>query len=121
MLDFARYDGTSGLLPAHELRGIRPPRVFTRWVLARLRHHRFDPVAQVDAAITERLSRVNDRPFQKLPGCHASVLAELDAPALMALPRRPYSLARFKTVKVHIDRHLELEVHRYSVPHAPVS
>ena len=52
---------------------------FTRWVLARLRHHRFDTVAQVDAAITELLSSVNDRPFQKLPGSRASVFAELDA------------------------------------------
>ena len=76
---------------------------FTRWVLARLRHHRFDTVAQVDAAITELLSSVNDRPFQKLPGSRASVFAELDAPTLMSLPRQPYELARFKTVKVHID------------------
>ena len=71
---------------------------FTRWVLARLRHHRFDTVAQVDAAITELLSSVNDRPFQKLPGSRASVFAELDAPTLMSLPRQPYELARFKTV-----------------------
>ena len=93
---------------------------FTRWVLARLRHHRFDTVAQVDAAITELLSSVNDRPFQKLPGSRASVFAELDAPTLMSLPRQPYELARFKTVKVHIDYHVEMEGHRYSVPHALV-
>ena len=93
---------------------------FTRWVLARLRHHRFDTVAQVDAAITELLSSVNDRPFQKLPGSRASVFAELDAPTLMSLPRQPYELARFKTVKVHIDYHVEIEGHRYSVPHALV-
>lgn len=123
--DFARYYGTS-VLPARP----RSPKdkataessvqVVGRWVLARLRHHRFDAVAQVDAAIAELLGSVNERPFQKLPGSRASVFAELDAPALMPLPPQPYELARFKTVKVHIDYHIEVDGHRYSVPHALV-
>lgn len=125
VLDFARYYGTSVLAarprtPRDKATAESSVQVITRWVLARLRHHRFDTVAQVDAAITELLSSVNDRPFQKLPGSRASVFAELDAPALMALPRQRYELARFKTVKVHIDYHVELEGHRYSVPHALV-
>lgn len=94
--------------------------VVTRWVLARLRHERFDTVAQVDAAIAALLPSLNERPFQKLPGSRASVFAELDAPALMPLPAQRYELARFKTVKVHIDYHVEIEAHRYSVPHALV-
>lgn len=119
--DFARHYGTS-VLPARP----RTPRdkataessvqVITRWVLARLRHHRFDTVAQVDAAIMALLPSVNDRPFQKLPGSRSSVFAELDAPALMPLPPQRYELARFKTVKVHIDYHVEVNGHRYSVP-----
>lgn len=123
--DFARYYGTS-ILPARP----RSPKdkasaessvqVIGRWVLARLRHHRFDTVAQVDAAIAELLPSVNQRPFQKLPGSRASVFAELDAPALMPLPPQRYELARFKTVKVHIDYHVEVDGHRYSVPHALV-
>lgn len=125
VLDFARYYGTSVLAarprtPRDKATAESSVQVVTRWVLARLRHHRFDTVAQVDAAITELLSSVNDRPFQKLPGSRASVFAELDAPTLMPLPRQPYELARFKTVKVHIDYHVELEGHRYSVPHALV-
>ncbi len=55
-----------------------------------------------------------------MPGSRASVFAELDAPALMPLPPQRYELARFKTVKVHIDYHVEVEAHRYSVPHALV-
>jgi len=120
--DFARHYGTS-VLPARP----RSPKdkataessvqVIGRWVLARLRHHRFDTIAQVDAAIAELLPSVNQRPFQKLPGSRASVFAELDAPALMPLPPQRYELARFKTVKVHIDYHIEVEGHRYSVPH----
>jgi len=123
--DFARYYGTS-VLPARP----RSPKdkaaaessvqVVGRWVLARLRHHRFDTVAQVDAAIARLLPSVNERPFQKLPGSRASVFAELDAPALMPLPPQRYELARFKTVKVHIDYHVQLDGHHYSVPHALV-
>lgn len=123
--DFARYYGTS-VLPARP----RSPKdkataessvqVVGRWVLARLRHHRFDTVAQVDAAIAKLLPSVNERPFQKLPGSRASVFAELDAPALLPLPPQRYELARFKTVKVHIDYHIEVDGHRYSVPHALV-
>ena len=120
--DLARHYGTS-VLPARP----RTPRdkataessvqVVTRWILARLRHQRFDSVAQVDAAIAQLLPSLNDRPFQKLPGSRASVFAELDAPALMPLPQQPYELARFKTVKVHIDYHVEIDGHRYSAPH----
>jgi transposase len=36
------------------------------------------------------------------------------------LPAQRYEMARFKTVKVHIDYHVEIEAHRYSVPHALV-
>ena len=125
VLDFARHYGCS-VLPARP----RSPKdkasaessvqVITRWVLARLRHERFDTVAQVDAAIAALLPSVNERAFQKLAGSRASVFAEIDAPALMPLPGARYELARFKTVKAHIDYHVEIEGHRYSVPHALV-
>lgn len=125
VLDFARHYGTS-VLPARP----RSPRdkataesavqVVTRWILARLRHQRFDTVGQVDAAIAGLLPSLNERPFQKLPGSRASVFVDLDRPALMPLPPGRYEIARFKTVKVHIDYHVEIDGHRYSVPHALV-
>jgi len=125
VLDFARHYATS-VLPARP----RSPRdkaaaesavqVVTRWILARLRHHRFGSVYEVDRAIGELLPSLNNREFQKLPGSRASVFAQLDRPALMPLPKHRYELARFKTVKVHIDYHVEIDQHRYSVPHALV-
>ena len=123
VLDFARHYATS-VLPARP----RSPRdkaaaesavqVVTRWILARLRHERFANVHALDRAIAALLPAVNDRAFQKLPGSRASVFAEIDRPALMPLPASRYELARFKSVKVHIDYHVEIEGHRYSVPHA---
>ncbi len=123
VLDFARHYGTS-VLPARP----RSPRdkaaaesavqVVTRWILARLRHQRLASVHEADCAIGALLPALNERAFQKLPGSRASVFAQIDRPALMALPATRYELARFKTVKVHIDYHVEIDGHRYSVPHA---
>lgn len=39
------------------------------------------------------------------------------AAALAALPASRYELAQFKTVKVHIDYHVQFDGHFYSVPH----
>ncbi len=39
---------------------------------------------------------------------------------LLPLPMQHYEMARFKTVKVNIDYHVEIEAHRYSMPHALV-
>jgi len=124
-LDFAQHYGTS-ILPARpaspqdKATAESAVQVVTRWILARLRHQRFETVAEVDAAIAALLPSLNDRLFQKLPGSRASTFAELDAPALMPLPANRYEIARFKTVKVHIDYHVEIDGHRYSVPHALV-
>src|SRR5471032_3398474 len=94
--------------------------VVERWIMARLRHQRFASVHEVNQAMAPLLARLNDKPFQKLPGSRASTITEIDAPALMALPLQRYEMALFKTVKVHIDYHVEVERHRYSVPHALV-
>jgi len=50
----------------------------------------------------------------------ASAFAELDRPALAALAPSRYEFAYFRTAKVHIDYHVQLEGHFYSVPHALV-
>lgn len=125
VLDFARHYGTS-VLPA---RPYHPQdkaavesavQVVGRWILASLRHRVFDTVAEADAAIQALLPSLNGRLFRKLPGSRASVFAEVDRPAMLPLPPAPYELARFKTVKVHIDYHVEVDAHYYSVPHALV-
>jgi transposase len=103
VLDFARHYGTS-FLPAPVYRPQDKPKVevavqvVERWIMARLRHHRFASVQSVDDAIRPLLENLNERPFQKLPGCRASAFAELETPALQPLPAQPYKLARFKTV-----------------------
>ena len=123
--DFARHYGTS-VLPARpyhpqdKAKAESAVQVVERWIMARLRHQQFSSVHEVNAAILPLLKHLNERPFQKLPGSRASTFAQLDAPALRALPLQRYEIAYFKTVKAHIDYHVDVERHRYSVPHALV-
>lgn len=122
VLDFARHYGCT-VLPARP----RKPQdkavvesavqVVERWILARLRHHHLASLHEANRAISPLLSELNARKFQKLPGSRASTFAEIDAPALQPLPARRYAFARFKSVRVHPDSHVDIERHRYSVPH----
>ena len=124
-LDFARHYGCS-MLPARAYHPQDKAKVelsvqlVERWILARLRKQRFDSVQDVNEAIAPLLTYLNERAFQKLPGCRASAFAQIDAPALMALPTQPWEWAVFKTVRVHVDSHVEFEGHRYSAPNALV-
>jgi len=125
VLDFARHYGTS-VLPARprhpqdKAKAESAVQVVERWILMRLRHQKFETVNEVNVAIAPLLVQLNNKPFQKLPGSRASIFAQIDAPALRPLPMQTWELAVFKTVKVHIDQHIEFEGHRYSVPHALV-
>ena len=125
VLDFARHYGTS-ILPARprhpqdKAKAESAVQIVERWIMARLRHQKFDSVHEVNQAMAPLLKRLNEKLFQKLPGSRASTFAEIDAPALLPLPLQRYEMAHFKTVKVHIDYHVEVERHRYSVPHSLV-
>ena len=88
-----------------------------RWIYAVLRNRTFFSLAELNAAIAELLKHLNERPFKKLAGSRASVFAEIDSPALRALPAEPYLYRRRKRARVHIDYHVELEGHYYSVPY----
>jgi len=123
--DFARHYGCS-ILPARPKRPQDKAKVESavqvveRWIMMRLRHQRFETVDEVNAAIEPLLEYLNTRPFQKLPGSRSTAFAQLDAPALQPLPAQSWELAVFKSVRVHIDQHVEFEGHRYSVPTALV-
>jgi transposase len=88
-----------------------------RFILASLRNRTFFSLAEANVAIRERLVLLNNRPFRKLPGCRQSRFEEIDLPAMLPLPATPYQYAQWKKARVHIDYHVELEGHFYSVPH----
>jgi len=88
-----------------------------REILAPLRHRTFFSLTEMNAAIAERLCAVNRRPFAKLPGSRLSTFTEREAPLLRPLPAEPYAYRTRKLATVHIDYHVELSGHYYSVPY----
>lgn len=91
-----------------------------RWILASLRHHTFFSLAELNREIQRLLILLNSKAFKKLPGSRQSRFKEIDKPALKALPTSPYELAHWKKVTVHLDYHVEVEGHYYSVPYTLV-
>lgn len=88
-----------------------------RWVLAALRDRTFFSLAEANAAIAERVAWLNARPFRKLPGSRLSFFEELERPALRPLPAARYEYAEWRSARVNIDYHVEVDRHWYSVPY----
>lgn len=91
-----------------------------RWILARLRNQTFFSLDALNAQIRRLLVRLNDKPFQKLPGSRRSLFESLDRPAMRPLPAQPYVYAEWRYARVNVDYYVEVARHYYSVPHALV-
>jgi transposase len=94
--------------------------VVERWLLARLRHHTFFSLAEVNAALHPLVPALNAHPFKQLPGSRQHLVETIDRPALRPLPGQTYEYAEWKQARVNIDYHVEVEGHYYSVPYALV-
>src|SRR5207244_8864618 len=77
--------------------------VVERWIVAALRHRKFFSLAELNQAIRELLTQLNQRPFRKRPGCRSSLFQELDGPALQPLPAERYEFHQWATARVNID------------------
>jgi len=91
--------------------------IVERWILARLRNRTFFALAELNAAIRPLLDGLNHKPFKKLPGSRHSQFEATEKAALQSLPARAYEYAEWKKARVHIDYHVEVGGHYYSVPH----
>ena len=94
--------------------------VVERWMLARLRHHTFFSLAEVNTALAPLLSTLNTRPFKKLPGSRQELFDDARPPGPPAPARAALCYAEWKLARVNIDYHVEVEGHYYSVPYALV-
>ncbi len=94
--------------------------VVERWILARLRHRTFFSLVELNAAITELLPELNQRPFQGRSESRQDLYEILDRPALRPLPAEDYEYAEWRKAKPGIDYHVEVDKRFYSVPHALV-
>jgi transposase len=93
-------------------------RIVERWLLGTLRHRRFYSLAEVNAAIAELLTRLNDQRVLRYVGrTRRQLFEEIDAPKLRPLPAEPYALAEWRARKVGLDYHVDIDGHFYSVPY----
>jgi transposase len=88
-----------------------------RWVLAALRHRTFFSLADLNAAIRERIAAINDRPMKGVGVSRRTLFDQLDRPALKPLPPSHYELGEWKACRVNIDYHVEVDHNFYSVPY----
>jgi transposase len=89
-----------------------------RWILARLRHETFFSVAALNARIRELLVELNGRPMKGYGGASRhDLFTRFDEPALRPLPAERYMYTEWRQARVHIDYHVEVERHLYSVPY----
>ncbi len=91
--------------------------IVERWILAKLRNVKFHSLGELNIAIKKLLKELNNKPFQKLPGNRYSSFIELDKPNLKPLPKKSYEFTEIKKATVHVDYHVEIEQHYYSVPY----
>jgi len=93
----------------------------SRWIMAPLRNRQFFSIEEINAAITDLLHKLNERPFKKLPGCRRSRFEELDKPLLKLHPGKVFEYAEWTSSrKISADYHMPVRDHYYSVPHGLV-
>ena len=94
--------------------------IVERWILARLRHHTFFSLPELNQAIAELLPDLNERHFQGQEVSRRDLYEQLDAPVLKPLPVSPYGYAEWRKARPGIDYHVSVAKRFYSVPHALV-
>jgi len=92
--------------------------VAERWILARLRHEVFFSLTALNARIRELLVDLNARTMRVYGASRQELFERIDRPALKPLPAERFEYAEWKTARVNLDYHVELDRHYYSVPYA---
>lgn len=90
--------------------------VVSTWIIAALRNRQFFSLAELNAAVLEKLYEFNHKPFQKKEGSRA-VAFEEEKPFLLPLPAVPFELAMWKVATVQYNYHISVDKQNYSVPY----
>lgn len=121
--DLARHYGTA-VVPARPRRPRDKAKVeacvgiVERWVLGRLRNRVFYSLADLNAAIGECLTELNERRVLRQFGVtRRQLFTEVDAPNLKPRPAERWTHAECKRCRVGLDYHVAVDRHHYSVPH----
>jgi transposase len=91
------------------------------WVIAGLRHRQFGTLAELRAAVYERMEAYNREPFQKRQGSRLSVFDAEERPLLRPLPAVAFEISRWAYGRrVQKNGHVVWEKNFYSVPYAHI-
>ena len=88
-----------------------------RQILAPLRYEQFTNFRALNLAIAQHLERLNHRIMHGYGLSRLGLFEQVDKPALKALPAQAFVFGQWKTAKVNLDYHIEVERHYYSVPY----
>ena len=120
--EMATYYGTA-IMPAR----VRKPRDKSKVevgvqsveerMLAPLRNRQFFSIVEINQALAPLLTELNNRKMQGRDYSRADLYAQFDLPALKPLPIRPYEIGLWSRARVHVDYHVTVDDHRYSVPY----
>ena len=88
-----------------------------RWILARLRHRRFFFLAELNGAIRELTTNLNNRPMRHLGATRRALFEAVESGALLDMPAEPYAYAEWRRRWAGLDCHVEVDGHFHSVPY----
>ena len=91
--------------------------VAERWILARLRNQSFFSLIELNGRIAELLEELNGRLMRVYGASRRELFERFDKAALKPLPDKRYLYGEWKSARVSIDYHTEVDHHYYSVPH----
>ena len=91
--------------------------VISTWILAALRNEQFFSLAELNAAIRDKLHDFSRKPFQKKEGTRYDIYMKEELPMLVPLPKTRYELAEWKQATVQFNYHISVDGMYYSVPH----
>lgn len=87
----------------------------TTWITAAMRERKFFSIAEVKEAVAERLEFINNKPFQKLPGCRTEAYLNEEKEFMLPLPATPYEPAIWLRATVGNDYLISDGKNDYSV------
>ncbi|PLR75295.1 transposase [Bacillus sp. V3-13] len=89
----------------------------SRQIIAPLRNYQCFHLEDLNERIFDKLEEINSADFQKRPGSRKKVFEEEEKSYLQHLPQTRYKLTEWKTAKVQLNYHIQVERMYYSVPY----
>lgn len=88
-----------------------------RSIIAPLRHQTFTSLHEINQAIELKLAELNNKPMQRIGLSRRQQFEQAEQAALKPLPCRRFEMQEWRQAKVHLDYHICVNKHFYSVPY----